>query len=331
MNDTRQSYSIIVEMENARTVDWNETVGGLEAVAREIEDAGTRMQLARPQVIFVHAGEAADTPLLRQGIAERVPQLASVADLAFQALPDGRYYELKNAGLELATGDIVVFNDSDCTVEFGWLRALLEPFAIPETVAVNGYTYLGSDDFATRAFALIWFFPLRDNDARFASKRGLNANNSAFRRDWIAMNPFPFNNGFKVSCTLLDRTLQRQGRDFVRADAYCNHYPPRGWRFLLWRAVVTGRDADRKYVALSDKSRGQRLWKSVRHWLSTSLRIIRRISVHGMQTGLAWWQIPFAILVGLTFYTLAFLTQAAMALGLTRDEVEHIPAYVEHS
>ena len=47
--------------------------------------------------------------------------------------------------------------------------------------------------------------------------------------------------------------------------------------------------------------------------------------------GMPIWQIPFALIVGLVFCTLVFLSQAAMALGLVRDEPEHVPLYVGHS
>jgi hypothetical protein len=43
------------------------------------------------------------------------------------------------------------------------------------------------------------------------------------------------------------------------------------------------------------------------------------------------WQLPFAVLVGLAFNALAFVGQASMVLGLVRDDIERVPAYVGHS
>jgi hypothetical protein len=140
------------------------------------------------------------------------------------------------------------------------------PFEQPETVCVNGYTYLLHDDFFSRTFALLWFFPLAEGDRRFAAKRALNANNNAFRRTWIASHPFPRHNGFKVSCTLTMHELWREGHKIVNADARVYHYSPRGWRFFFWRALVTGRDADRKFVELHAPGRVQRIVKSFTRW-----------------------------------------------------------------
>lgn len=331
MERKNQTYSIVVEMENAKYINEDEVGVSLTALAREIGRATTDDQYARPEVIIVHNGQDTDTPLLQQRICDLVPRLGAVANLVFGACTGGRYYEVKNKGAELATGDAVIFTDSDTTVEHGWLSALLKPLQDPKTTAVNGYTYLGFDDFASRTFALLWFFPLRDGDQRFASRRAMNANNCAFRRLWLASHPYPANNGFKVSCTLLTNQLRESGYDFVRVDARASHYPPRGWRFFFWRALVTGRDADRKYVALESTSRGKRALKATRRWFSTSWRVSKRLTAHAPQVGMPIWQIPFALIVGLVFCTLVFLAQAAMALGLIRDEPEHVPLYVVHS
>lgn len=331
MERKSQTYSIVVEMENAKSINEDEIGVSFRALAREIEGATTHDQYPKPEVIVVHSGQAAETPLLQQRLAELVPQLGAVANMVFCASTGSRYYQIKNAGIGLATGDVVVFCDSDTVMETGWLPALLKPLQDPKTIAVNGYTYLSCDDFASRTFALLWFFPLRDGDQRFASRRAMNANNCAFRRDWLASHPYPASNGFKVSCTLLTSQLKKSGHDFVRVDARASHYPPRGWRFFFWRALVTGRDADRKYVALESPSRTARVVKATRRWFSMSRRVSGRIIAHATQLGMPVWQIPFALAVGLVFCTLVFFGQAAMALGLVRDEPEFVPLYVGHS
>ncbi|MCC7354413.1 MAG: glycosyltransferase [Anaerolineae bacterium] len=43
-----------------------------------------------------------------------------------------------NTGVRQAQGEIIVFTDSDCVPEPGWLRALVAPFADPEVVAAGG-------------------------------------------------------------------------------------------------------------------------------------------------------------------------------------------------
>ncbi|TKB16126.1 MAG: glycosyltransferase family 2 protein [Mesorhizobium sp.] len=330
MVDKRPTYSIVVEMENAQFIDWDEMGVGLTALAREIAVVSST-GFARPKVVISHAGQNADTSSLQSRIEAEAPQLTQVAEVTFTACPSGRYYELKNHGVRLAEGKIVVFMDSDTVPQQGWLSALLAPFRDAEPICVNGHTYLSYDDFFSRTFALIWFFPMAQGDERFASKRAINANNVAFRRDWIASHPFPAHNGFKVSCTLLMHQLWREGHKIVNVDARAYHYSPRGWRFFCWRALVTGRDADRKFVALHAPNRSQRIVKSFSRWGTMSWRTTRRVISHASQTGMPLWQIPFSLAVGLAFYTLAFFGQFSLAARLVRDEIETVPDFVGHS
>ncbi|MER8371440.1 glycosyltransferase [Mesorhizobium sp. M1406] len=330
MVEERATYSLVLEMENAKSIDWGEVGVGLKALAREITSVSSA-GLARPKVVISHGGTEADAKTLRSDITAEAPQLERVADVIFAACPGGRYYDLKNNGILKADGDVIVLSDSDTVAEPGWLSTLLEPFAQSEIVCVNGYTYLLHDDFFSRTFALIWFFPMAHGDGRFASKRAINANNVAFRRDWITKNPFPKHNGFKVSCTLLMRKLKLEGHKIYNVNARAYHYSPRGWKFFYWRALVTGRDADRKYVELSAPSRTQRVAKSFSRWFTMSWRTTRRIVGHAREAGMPLWQIPFSLIVGQAFYGLAFWGQFSFAAGMVRDEIETVPDYVGHS
>lgn len=330
INEESTTYSLVVEMENARSVDWDEVGVGLNALAREIA-AVSSIGFTRPDVIISHAGTDDDAESLHSDIKAEAPQLEQVADLTFVACPGGRYYELKNNGIRKADSDVVVLTDSDTVAESGWLSTILEPFKDPRVICVNGFTYLLHDDFASRTFALIWFFPLAHGDGRFASKRAINANNVALRRSGFAENPFPENNGFKVSCTLLMRNLQRQGHEIRNVNARVYHYAPRGLRFFVWRALVTGRDADRKFVDLASPGRMRRVAKSFSRWFTMSWRTTRRVVGHARETGMPLWQIPFSLIVGQIFYGLAFWGQFSFATGLVGDKIEKLPDYVEHS
>ena len=324
------TYSVVLEMENSIFVDWDEFGIGLRALAREIAASPTPGP-SRPKVVVSHGGPDTNKATLQENIGAKAPELARVADLAFASCPGGRYYDLKNNGIALTEGDVLVYMDSDTAPGPGWLTGLLEPFRYAGTVCVNGRTHLLYDDFLSRTFALIWFFPMARDDEKFALKRAINANNVAFRRSWIANHPFPQHKGFKVSCTLLMHQLRREGHEIIHVDARAYHYPPRGWRFFCWRALVTGRDADRKFVELHAPNRARRIVKSFSHWMTMSWRTLRRVLRHAPQTGMPLWEIPFSLIVGLVFYSLAFLGQFGLAAGLVRDEIETVPDYVGHS
>ncbi|MBL8583580.1 MAG: glycosyltransferase [Rhizobiaceae bacterium] len=324
-------FTIVMEMENATLITGEEVREVIDGLARQIAGYVTAHPGARPQIVFVQAGEHEETVILADLVTSNAGALMELADFEFVSVPDGRYYQLKNTGIDRARGEIIILLDSDALAEPGWLDAMLAPFADPKTVVVNGHTFLHCDDFASRAFALIWFFPLRNNDERQARKRSLNANNCAFRGDWIRKNRFPDNNGFKVSCTLLVDEMRRQGIEMRRVPAYTKHAAPRGAQFYFWRALVTGRDADRKFALRRSPSRLRRIRHSLGHWFTLNWRAIRRIVNKGRDTGMPAWQIPGAIAVSLAFYSLAFVGQLGLASGLVSDTVERIPEGVEHS
>jgi hypothetical protein len=197
-------------------------------------------------------------------------------------------------------------------------------------MVTSGHTSLLFDSFPSRVYALYWIFPLSRHDADAAAKRSLNANNCAFRRSWISANPFPDNPGFKVSCTLLSDIMRKQGVAMKRVDAHARHESPRGWRFFVWRALVAGRDADRKFKALKSEHRLRRVANSFGRLFTAQWRAVRRLRL-ARHVGISPWQAPLALLMVTAFNGLAFAGQAILASGLQRDRVERVPDYVEHS
>lgn len=325
-------FTVVMEMENARLITREEFDQTVSALQREIAawcegQAGTRTA----QVIFVHAGGAEETAILDGLLRDGAPELAALADLDIVSVPGGRYYEIKNAAIPIARGEIVVFLDADSVPEPGWLAKMLAPFADQTVTIVNGFTALEHDDFLSRTYALFWIFPLAKGDERFASKRSLNVNNSAFRRSWIAAHPFPENNGFKVSCSILWDQVRQDRVITRRVDAVALHKPPRGIRFLVWRALVTGRDNDRRYTVLKSPSRLRRLRHSLGRLWTAEWRSLRRIFGKGGHVGMPVWERPPAFLVASAFHLLSFASQVAMAAGLVSDKVERVPDYVERS
>lgn len=111
--------------------------------------------------------------------------------------PGRHYYELKNLGANEASGDLIVFVDSDVIPESDWLEQLLAPFADPSTQVSCSRTYIEPNSLYNKSFALFWFFPVRQLPGEAPSAGGWTrtqhffANNIALRRDTALAHPFP--------------------------------------------------------------------------------------------------------------------------------------------
>ena len=322
------TLSIVVELENATVASSDRVHELLAALERELglfsADAADR----KAEIICVHGGTDHESLPLRAQLLESSAHLSEFAELKCVALEDGRYYELKNRGVREASGDLVVLVDSDVVPEPDWLAQLLLPFQDPTTMATTGHTYLEHRDLVSRTFALMWVFPLRDQDQQLISRRPLVANNCAFRRKWICDHPFQENAGFKVDCSLMERGLRERGLSVVRTPAKACHAPLSGFRFLAWRGLVTGRDADRK-AAIKGSGTGARVRRALTQGLKSQLRTFKRIVTKHHCVSMPVWQVPFSLALGSAFYSLATLGQLMQAGGLTRPHLERIPDFVE--
>lgn len=332
MPNTAPSYSIVVETDNLPTISWDEFGQLINQLSDQIIEATSLGHPERPEIIFVSNGPGEQAEEFLAEVKSRVPDIFVYGLPRSINHPNGRYYQLKNTGARAANGEIIVFLDSDTILDDHWLANLLSPFKDnSETIASLGCTFLSHNDWISRTFALIWNFPIRGGSERSISNRPLYANNCAFQREWFLRNSFPENDGFKVDCTLLFRTLQAQKAPIARSNACVDHLPLRGWRFILWRAAVFGRDADRKYAILKYPTRGRRIYHALRRNFTRLIKIpIKVISGH-RKVNLPMWQIFPSILLGWGFYGFASVTQLLRAIGMTSDSEEHIPEWIQHS
>jgi glycosyltransferase involved in cell wall biosynthesis len=315
-------------MENASVVSWELVSANLLKLKQQLTEYANS-SVKSYELIFALSGNEEDATTLLHEIQSRVPGLSDVSKLSVVPVENGRYYELKNAGLLHSTGDVVIFLDSDCTIESQWLENLLQPFQRSGIHAVNGYTYLAYEDFTSRILALTWLFPLRDHDDRIAKRRALNMNNCAFTGDWIRSNPFEIDNGFKVSCSKLSAKLAADHIAIERAPAYASHAPLRGWRFIAWRAWVTGRDADRKYVALRSSNILARLINALKFNWKLGSRSLHRVATRYRMVGMPLIHMPIALLVAFAFSSITLIGQCLHVLGFRKEHPESIPTYAE--
>ncbi len=232
-------------------------------------------------------------------------------DVSIRTVPSCgmHYYDLRNLGVRLAKGEIIVCLDSDVIPEPGWLNALTAP--IREDLAVDfvgGETHLDHrGSFFNKAFALGWIFPLRSTDTALhkANDRQFWANNMASRRSFILENPYPTDprrHEARNACRRLRNQLTAKGVVIWHAGgAKVSHPAPEGWRRAMRHARVEGRDnaiiyAERGY------GRVRRSLRAIGFALGRLKQATRNALWRDGPIRVPAWQVPGVLLVLAPYY-----------------------------
>jgi hypothetical protein len=144
------------------------------------------------------------------------PELARIsaavnATLRFVKLPPGTdYYAAKNQGFDATRAEVIVFADSDCWPDPGWLEHLLAPFSEPDVLVVSGRTTYRDDLLGQAASAIDFlYFEVGERPRR---TRNFYANNVAFRREVFAAHRFqPLPGTYRGHCQVLGMKLGQAG------------------------------------------------------------------------------------------------------------------------
>lgn len=293
--------TIVIEWENAIDVDdeWaSRAVAGLE---RELE-ATTSLIRAKPVVSYLFNSEAVNPDIIRRIIAEAAPRLFAVARVEIVPTSGLSYYELKNHGAARAETEVSIFLDSDAAPQPGWLRSMLAPFNTPSVMAAGGITVLAHEDFLSRTLALTWIFGLFEEREETARSWGIYANNTAVRTAFFRHHPFPKLNAYKYSCVFWLRSILAQNHEYVRVpDALTVHAPHPNYRFVFWRAWITGLDRDYYVAHTRTSSRIARAFRAMTFFVSRTFRAWWRILTLRHNVGLPLWQVPGAMVVALGY------------------------------
>jgi hypothetical protein len=196
-----------------------------------------------PQVIFLYDPHVIDETVVREVLEDEFkPEKLPAVTRIIQTV-GLRYYEQKNFGALQSEAEIKIFLDCDVVPEPGWLSAILESFQNPEVEVVGGETYVECTNFYSRAFALFWFFGLRDRSEDLRRTATFYANNVAFRADVFAQHNFPDLPTYRGQCYVLSQTLHANGVGlFVQKRARVSHPSLIGLRLFVARALNAGRD-----------------------------------------------------------------------------------------
>jgi glycosyltransferase involved in cell wall biosynthesis len=148
-------------------------------------------------------------------------------------------------GAALATGDVVVYCDSDCVYEPGWLRSLLDPFTRDAAIqVVAGETATGGNGPYGTAMALTYIFPRYSGETEIAPVKQYFLNNVAFRRSFLLQHPIPANLPlYRGNCVIHAAEIQQKGYEIWRQPiARARHAPPNGFHHFFWRFLLIGHD-----------------------------------------------------------------------------------------
>lgn len=228
----RPSFSMIFETENLATVELENIYQSLSSLASQ--------HLSPSQANEFLIIDSGDTP------AQVLEELqSSYPWITIHHAPDISYYEAKMLGASLATGEIVVFCDSDCTYVSNWLHDLLIVFQEkPEANIVAGETSTPIRNLYEFAIAIHYFFPRFSNRETPFETQGYFLNNVAFRRNFLLEHPIPthlplFRGNCHIHCYHL---CHLQGETiWQHPQAKAEHEPPTR-SFTFWRYLLMGSD-----------------------------------------------------------------------------------------
>jgi glycosyltransferase involved in cell wall biosynthesis len=226
------SFSIVLETENLASSDLTGLVRSLSCLA----DQDLPPSEAN-EVLLIDSG---DTP------AELLAQLRlQYAWLKVVEAPAGtEYYESKMFGAKLATGEIVVYYDSDCLYDSHWLRTMLSSFQEPQIQIVAGETATQGVGIYGTAMAMVYIFPQFSGGKDLVPTKQYYLNNVAFRRSFLLEYPIPTELPlYRGNCVIHAHQLRAQGFTIWRQPkARTLHAPPNGVSHFFWRFLLIGHD-----------------------------------------------------------------------------------------
>src|SRR5262245_60341184 len=229
------ALSVIVELDNILHGEVSRAQTMLLRLLAQLRETGLH---ATGEVLVMY-----DKTEIRPQDAERIVTSAMLGENPFIKLiaTDGlRYFSLKNEGVRQSRGNLIVFVDSDCVPEEGWLGRLLEPFQDPTVDVVTGNSYIDRDTFYAKTFAAGWYFPERLPDGPLAPIRTTFVNTLAIRRHVFEKYPFPEDSALYMGQGVLwNRMLAADGVSILlNPGARVAHPPP----VFLRSAIINGYD-----------------------------------------------------------------------------------------
>lgn len=279
------TFSVSIEWENSRFADLDRTRKMLRALRSQLIELTPPAE--PPGVNLLYDPGSIDGEMVGRVVESEFHPSTVPAVTRIIPSPGLRYYEQKNFGARLSEGELTIFLDCDVIPEPGWLAALIESFKNPEVAVVAGETHVENRTFYSKAFALFWFFELKDPDGGLRPTTYFHANNVAFRSEVFLANPFPDLPTYRGQCTVLGHRLREKGIGlFVQRSARVSHPVPLTVSYFVARALNNGRDdvLVSQIIKRSNRTRIRTVFWNLR---SGFVGTWRKFRTHGRQVGLS--------------------------------------------
>lgn len=301
----RAHLSLVIEWENARHSEVARALAMLERLLAQIDETGAGA--AGVEIFLVFDSREID-PRVVKAAAERLRERAGPELPVHEVpVPGGRYYQLKNEGARRASGEIILFLDSDVLPEAGWLRHLLATFQDPKVQVAVGNVHVDATRLYGRLFALTWYFPSRSADGPPLVSGTSMVNNIAMRRGVFDRHPFPDDPTLYIAqCTNWADALRQNGIDiYLNPSARVAHPPPRFFR----SALINGHDVGRRLRRPGDG--WKHAWRAAFGAFHYHVTVARnRIAAEHREVGLSRAGVPLALAVSSMYWVLWALAEA---------------------
>lgn len=227
------SFSIVLETENLANADLK----GLSKSLASLANQDLPLTSAN-KVLVLDSGDT--PPDLLNCLCQQYPWIK-----VHQIQLSAGYYKAKMLGAQIATGEIVVYADSDCIYQSNWLRNILTPFTQRDDIQiVAGETKTrGKGPYGT-AMALTYIFPQYSDEKGLVKTSQYFLNNVAFRRDFLLKNQIPAELPlYRGNCVIHACKLLEEGYAiWKQPQAKATHAPPNGLSHFFWRFLLMGHD-----------------------------------------------------------------------------------------
>ena len=231
------------------------------------------------------------------------------------APPATGYYKAKMLGAQLATGEIVVYADSDCVYEPHWLENILTAFSQNEPIQIvaGETTTAGTGAYGT-AMALVYIFPQFSGKTELTQTHQYFLNNVAFRRSLLLAHPIPVELPlYRGNCVVHGEALRQAGEIiWLNPNARATHAPPDGFAHFFWRFLLIGHDYYWQQQLIGQENKSDRdatatgLGEKLKIFRDRLSRLFQNNPLHALYLPFA---IPIVLVAALLIYTGYWITR----------------------